>query len=137
MPYRPRELWLLLALTVSLGVGLAVDQFRSGFPDLAERLERLDAEPTPAPPPLPSRPSKLSAAEIAREGALDLNEVSAEDLRRLPGIGTTLAGEIVRARERRGRFATVDDLLIVPGMGPRKLERVRDLLTVRESPRTE
>ena len=45
MVYRRRELWLLLSLAATLGVGLAVGEFRNGFPDLAERLEELDAEP--------------------------------------------------------------------------------------------
>ena len=67
MLYRRRELWLLLFLAVGLGVGFAVSEFRNGFPDLAERLENVDADPelaVPASPPLPARPPKLSGAQI-------------------------------------------------------------------------
>lgn len=49
MVVRRRELWLLLSLAVSLGAGLAVREFRAGFPDLSDRLEQLDREePTSA-----------------------------------------------------------------------------------------
>src|SRR5574337_602873 len=128
MRYRRRELWLLFFLAAGLGVGFAVREFRSGFPDLAERVENLD---TPAPSvSAPPRPLKISRAEP--DGRLNLNRATAEDLRRLPGIGPALAAEIVRARERRGGFAGVEDLLGVPGMGAKKLERIRDLVTVEE-----
>ena len=132
MRYRRRELWLLLLLATGLGVGFAVSQLRSGFPDLADRLENLDAEPPSDPAPTPSRPPKLSEAKVRTDGRLDLNRATAEDLRRLPGIGPTLAGQIVRARERQGSFTTIDDLFLVPGMGSKKLERIRNLVTVQE-----
>ncbi len=138
MLYRRRELWLLLALAASLGVGLAIREIKSGFPDLADRLENLDAEALPdrgaltAPPAFSARPQKISEAQTGLDGRLDLNRVTAEDLGRLPGIGPTLAGQIVRARERQGSFTTIDDLLLVPGMGSKKLERIRNLVTVQE-----
>jgi len=133
MRYRRRELWLLLSLAAGLGVGLAAGEFRSSFPDLAERLENLDAEPEmapPASPPIPARSPKISEGQIELNGRLDLNRATADELRRLPGVGPALADQIVQARERRGRFATADDLRSVPGMGPKKLGRIRDLVTV-------
>ncbi len=138
MIYRRRELWLLLVLATSLGVGLAVSEFRRGLPDLAERLENLDtaapsdrsAPASPAGPP--ARPQKISEAQTKLDGQLNLNRATAEDLRRLPGVGPVLAGQIIRARDRQGPFTTIDDLLHVPGMGSKKFERIRDLVTVRE-----
>ncbi|MBI3030814.1 MAG: helix-hairpin-helix domain-containing protein [Candidatus Rokubacteria bacterium] len=135
MVYRRRELWLLLFLAATLGIGLAVSQFRSGFPDLAERLENLDADAenaAPASPPIPARPPKISEAQTKLNGRLDLNRATADELRRLPGVGPTLADQIVQARERKGRFAAVEDLRTVPGMGAKKIERIHDLVTVEE-----
>ena len=136
MVVRRRELWLLLSLAVSLGAGLAVREFRAGFPDLSDRLEQLDREePTSEDtataaisPPSVSKPSKLRAE--ANNGPLDINRATAEELQRLPGIGPALADQIVRTRERRGSFASSDDLRAVPGIGPRKLDGIRDLITV-------
>ncbi len=138
MVYRRRELWLLLVLATSLGVGLAIREFKSGFPDLADRLENLDT-PTPSdgltpasPAGFPARPQKISDAQTKLDGPLNLNRATPDDLRRLPGVGPMLAGQIIRARERQGRFAAPDDLLTVPGMGSKKFERIRDLVTVQE-----
>jgi competence protein ComEA len=131
--YRRREIWLLLILALSLGVGLAIREFREGFPELANRLENPENYDQPRPAiPIPPRPSKLSSAEAGKNGRLDLNRATAADLQRLPGIGPTLAGQIVRERERRGRFASAEDLLSVPGIGRRKFEAFRDLVIVKE-----
>ena len=140
----------MLSLAVSLGAGLAVREFRAGFPDLSARLEQLDREePTAADdaagtfsPHSTGRPAKLRAEGGTRDGAreargrtapLDINRATAEEFQRLPGIGPTLAAQIVRARERRGSFASSEDLRAVPGIGPRKLDAIRNLITVGES----
>lgn len=145
MVYRRRELWLLLFLAASLGVGLAVREFKAGFPELTERLEGIDAEerssiapdtpatPRPALPgsgSLPQRPIKLAEPDVKSDGKLDLNRATPADLQRLPGIGPALAQRIVEARERQGRFASAGDLRRVPGIGEKKFEAIRDLVTV-------
>ena len=138
MVYRRRELWLLLLLAASLGTGLAVQEFRAGFPELAERLERLDVEePPPAatvprPPDAPPlRPAKLSQTEAPADHRVDLNDATPAELQRLPGIGPALAQRIVETRQREGRFASPEDLRRVTGIGPRKFEVIRDLVTVK------
>lgn len=73
-----------------------------------------------------------SAAAPARpEGPVDLNRAHPKDLEQITGIGPALARRIVEARTRRGRFRTVDDLLEVPGIGPRTLEILREQAVVR------
>ncbi len=49
----------------------------------------------------------------------------------LPGIGPSLAQKIVDYRDQHGPFQRVEDLLDVPGIGPAKLEAVKDLVLVR------
>ncbi len=139
MVYQRRELWLLLFLAVTLGVGLAVREFRAGFPELAERLDRLDTEEPPASAPTlpsegsrPPRAAKLSETKVQTDGRLDLNRATLAELQRLPGVGPTLAQRIVEARERQGRFASAEDLRRVPGIGPKKFEAIRELVVVRE-----
>jgi competence protein ComEA len=66
----------------------------------------------------------------APAGPLDLNTATAAQLDQLPGVGPSLAAAIVRARERQGPFASVDGLLDVPGIGPAKLDALRDLVRV-------
>ncbi len=60
---------------------------------------------------------------------LDLNEATAEQLARLPGVGPGLARRIVEERQRRGRFEGAEGLRSVLGLGPRKLAALRELVT--------
>jgi competence protein ComEA len=76
-----------------------------------------------------------AAATLLWNGRLDLNLAGAEDLAALPGIGPVRAGRIVAARAARGgRFATVDDLLDVPGIGRATLARLRPHVQIGEAP---
>lgn len=61
-------------------------------------------------------------------GPVDLNTATAEQLDTLPGVGPATAAAILDERERRGRFASVDELLEVRGIGDAKLADLRDLV---------
>jgi competence protein ComEA len=63
-------------------------------------------------------------------GPVDLNTATLEQLDALPGIGPSTAKAIIDERQRRGGFRSVDDLLDVRGIGPAKLDAIRDLVTV-------
>ena len=70
-------------------------------------------------------------AETTGAGAgvpVDLNQATAADLDRLPGVGPATAAAIVAYRDKHGRFRSVDDLGEVPGIGPAKLAALRDLV---------
>jgi competence protein ComEA len=69
-------------------------------------------------------------ATAAPSGPIDLNTATAEELDALPGVGPATAAAIVSHRERNGPFTSVDGLLDVRGIGPAKLEALRDLVTV-------
>jgi len=56
---------------------------------------------------------------------LDLNRVSVEDLRLIPGIGESLACEIVAYRERRKGFRSVEELKNVKGIGEKKYKDLK------------
>lgn len=66
----------------------------------------------------------------AAEATLDLNQASAADLESLPGIGPSLALAIIQYREEHGAFASIEELLDVPGIGPARFAQLRDLLRV-------
>lgn len=61
---------------------------------------------------------------------VDVNTAGAAELEALPGVGPATAKAILDERARRGRFATVEDLLDVRGIGPAKLEALRDQVKV-------
>ncbi|MFC7406976.1 ComEA family DNA-binding protein [Georgenia alba] len=61
---------------------------------------------------------------------VDLNTATAAELRRIHGIGRSLAAGIVAWRETHGPFGSVDDLVRVPGIGPSTVDAVRSQTTV-------
>jgi competence ComEA-like helix-hairpin-helix protein len=61
---------------------------------------------------------------------LDLNQVSMEDLYLIPGIGTSLAQEIIAYREKRKAFRSVEELKEVKGIGEKKWKAVRNFFIV-------
>jgi len=81
------------------------------------------APPRAGAPPGPSPPSTVS-------GPLDINRATAEQLDALPGIGPATAQAIIAHREEHGPYASVDALEDVRGIGPAKLDAIRDLVTV-------
>ncbi len=66
----------------------------------------------------------------AASSGIDVNAASANELEALPGVGPVLAERIVAHRERFGSFATVEDLLDVPGIGEAKLVQMREAISV-------
>lgn len=57
---------------------------------------------------------------------VDLNTADQAALETLPRIGPALAERIIAWRDENGRFASVDDLLAVPGIGEKLLAGLRD-----------
>ena len=64
------------------------------------------------------------------DGTVNLNTADAAALDTLPRIGPALAERILAWREKNGPFASVEDLLDVPGIGDAILEGLRDLVSV-------
>jgi competence protein ComEA len=62
---------------------------------------------------------------------LDLNRATQQQLESLPGIGPVLAKAILDHRAKIGRFASVEQLLDVSGIGPTTLARLRPLVEAR------
>lgn len=77
-----------------------------------------------------SQESHLSSASTP-SAMLNINTVDAQELESLPGIGPSLAEEIIKYRQQYGPFMSIDELLKVPGIGPAKLEQIQDLIVVR------
>ncbi|MEZ4775054.1 MAG: helix-hairpin-helix domain-containing protein [Bacteroidia bacterium] len=61
---------------------------------------------------------------------LDINLASAEELKKLPGIGDVLSERIVRYRSSLKGFESVEDLGAVYGLKPETLSDIRDYLYV-------
>jgi competence protein ComEA len=62
---------------------------------------------------------------------VNLNTATAAQLDALPGVGPSTAAKIVADREKNGPFRSADDLMRVPGIGAKKFDSLKDLVTVR------
>lgn len=71
-----------------------------------------------------------AASGAAVDGVVDLNLADDATLQTLPGVGPATAAAILAWRDENGRFRSVDDLLGVPGIGPKTLEKLRDRVRV-------
>ena len=63
---------------------------------------------------------------------INLNSANVMELALMPGVGPVLASRIVEDRQERGRFKSVEDLLRVHGIGPRKLAEIRMMAVVNQ-----
>jgi competence ComEA-like helix-hairpin-helix protein len=102
------HLWLLYSLTASaLPISAA-------------------AQSVSASEPVPIR----EVAKAAQSGVVNLNTASGDELERLPGIGPSRARAILELRVRLKRFARIEDLLRVKGIGRATFRRLRPLVTL-------
>jgi competence protein ComEA len=65
----------------------------------------------------------------ALEGVLNLNEATVDQLRLLPGIGPSKALRILEQRKKR-QFRRIEDLVLVKGIGPATFRRLAPYLKV-------
>jgi competence protein ComEA len=61
---------------------------------------------------------------------VNLNTATLEQLDTLDGVGPATAQKILDYRQAHGGFSSVDDLADVPGIGPKRLEALRDKVQV-------
>ena len=62
--------------------------------------------------------------------AVNINQASADELSRLPRVGSKLAGRIVTHRTQHGPFKRAEDLMAVKGVGETMFVSLKPYLTV-------
>ncbi|MEO7147240.1 MAG: helix-hairpin-helix domain-containing protein [Terrimesophilobacter sp.] len=66
----------------------------------------------------------------ATGGKVNLNTADAAALEGLPRVGPAMAQRIIAWRDSNGRFASVEDLLSVTGIGDKTFAQLKDLVTI-------
>ena len=82
------------------------------------------------PPIHLSNSSTDNDSAFTSDGKININIASVGQLLMLPNVGETLAMRIVEYRNQYGKFYSVEDLLLVKGIGEKKLEQLRDYITI-------
>lgn len=83
-----------------------------------------------ASPAASSAEPPASGTADAPPDSVDLNTATVEQLDTLPGVGPVTAAAIVAWRDANGRFSSVDQLGDVDGIGPARLDKLRDRVHV-------
>lgn len=110
--------------------GGPVDDASTGLLNLARRLVDGEQVLVGIDPPPGTAPAGGPESGSAAGGLVDLNTASASDLDALPGIGPVLAQRIVDWRTENGRFASIDQLREVTGIGEAKYEDLQSKVAV-------
>ena len=82
--------------------------------------------PSPAASPQPS----VRRSAPSDGSRININTATFQELQTVRGIGPTMAQRIIEYRQTSGRFATIDDLTNVKGIGEKTLEKIRHLVVV-------
>ena len=84
-----------------------------------------------APIPDNRKQQILEQKEIINEDyRLDMNKATKAQLMDLPGIGETIADRIISYRSQNGDFTSTNDLLLIDGIGEKKLLQIEALIKV-------
>ena len=100
---------VFMAIIVALVVGL-------GFSPALVNAKTADAKAT----------EKQTKSAVAQK--VDINKADVAMLTQLPGIGPKTAEAIIAYRKDKGQFKSLEDLIGVKGIGPKKLEKIRPFL---------
>ncbi|MGG7176759.1 helix-hairpin-helix domain-containing protein [Clostridium paraputrificum] len=74
--------------------------------------------------------SSTVTSGINTGGIVNINTASESDLDALPGIGPARARDIIKYREDKGGFKTIEDLKNIKGIGEKSFEDLKDKVTV-------
>lgn len=72
----------------------------------------------------------LAGVPAYAAGKVNINTASKRRLETLPGIGSDIAELIIKYRRQVGAFDNVAELKEIPGIGDRRLEALRNEVTV-------
>lgn len=63
---------------------------------------------------------------------ININTANQQDLEMLPDIGEAIAIQIINYRSDNGPFVRIEDIQMVPGIGPSIYEQIKPLITINE-----
>lgn len=111
---------IVLGCSALVGLGWSILSSPAGGAALESSATRTGAV-LDGRPPQPAGPRRIN-----------INTATRAELELLPGIGPAVAQRIIDHRTARGPFKSAADLDDVKGVGPKTLEKLKDLVTIEE-----
>jgi len=78
----------------------------------------------------PPQSEHHTGAQRNDDGKININTASQTELTDLPGIGNTIASRILQYRQQHGNFRSIEEIMNVSGIGEKRYEAIRELITV-------
>jgi competence ComEA-like helix-hairpin-helix protein len=123
---------LVLGLIIGMGIsaykGYTSDIEVSDYTDLYTERDSIFIARSEAIPGQ-SEDRSVPPLVLLAPNSININTASKEELTLLPGIGDAYAERIILYREDHGPFTSVEDLVNVRGIGPRRLEQIKPYIT--------
>lgn len=124
LAFTPTERKVLLFLVATLFIGGITRAF------LAAESPENDFDYSVSDSTFESLSSAMPEPEEAATRIVNINTATKEELERLPGIGEVTAERILLYREEQGLFRKPEDIMKVRGIGTKKFEQLKSLITV-------
>lgn len=75
--------------------------------------------------------SEEKSSGVNKNGIININKATMEELQTLPGIGEVKAKNIIAYREEKGSFKSVDELSNIDGIGVKTVDKLRDMVDIK------
>jgi len=72
----------------------------------------------------------LDEDDIESAGKVDINSAGIDELKSLPGIGEKTAEKIINKRNELGEFNTLEDLMLVSGIGSKTFKKLLSYIQI-------
>jgi len=137
--FTKKEKLLIRILLTAAAVGIIIGSLKSVFNHSENDIERELSGNTSLTITVvdSSIGSVMDAKKVYQENTstlnvsiTNINTANKNELMSLPNIGTVKVEEIIRFREKYGKFMKVDDLLKVSGIEPKTLEKLKPFVTI-------
>ena len=112
-----KKLLIFFLVTLLLGSGIAA--YKKSFPAGNLRIESSSDQSI-------TRGRDISK----KSAKVNINKATAGELMDLKGIGKTLAGRIVECRQNNGPFISAEDLKKVSGIGDKLFSKIKDSVSL-------
>lgn len=71
-----------------------------------------------------------SSSTSSSKGKININTADVSELMQIPSVGSVIAQRIIDYRSENGIFYSLNELLLIEGIGESKLSKIKDYVTV-------
>ena len=102
----------------------SLDEIKNGIPSFVNEWEDITGNSNGNPS------TGMANPESFQNKVININFGSLSELVQLPGIGDVIAQDIIDYRNKYGQFKSKEELKNVKGIGEKKFEKIKDLISV-------